>query len=153
LRVTRDIAAELAERPLESARSAAAETHVADSGTITIDVYNSREVENNIYYEGSYTISYRRSSFSVETNAFNALWALGVLGVSMRTKPSSGKHRLEATNAVDLAGFNWWMDLTTLVLGRHNPKFNQSYKNSKGIERFCPINNTVCGHGGKLFLG
>jgi hypothetical protein len=31
-----------------------------------IDVYDSREVENNIYYEGSYTISYRRSPFNVE---------------------------------------------------------------------------------------
>ena len=36
-------------------------------------VYDSREIENNVYYEGFYTTSYRRSPFNVETNAFNAL--------------------------------------------------------------------------------
>ena len=33
--------------------------------------------ENNIYYEGSYTISYRRNPFNVETNAFNGLLGIG----------------------------------------------------------------------------
>lgn len=101
---------------------------VKTSQPTSIDVYDSREIEN-IYYEGSYTISYRRSPFNVETNAFNALWALGALGLSMLTKPSSGKHRLEATTVWAWRGSRGGQvqlrNLTTLVLGRHNPKFNK----------------------------
>jgi hypothetical protein len=43
----------------------------------SIDIYNSKEVENNIYYESSYIISCRISPFNVETNAFNALLGIG----------------------------------------------------------------------------
>ncbi|KAH6668379.1 hypothetical protein B0J14DRAFT_600594 [Halenospora varia] len=39
-------------------------------------------------------------------------WALGALGLSMRTKSSSGKRRLEATNAVGLAGLKRWTGST-----------------------------------------
>ena len=46
---------------------------VKTSQPTSIDVYNSREIENNIYYEGFYNISYRRSPLNIETNAFNAL--------------------------------------------------------------------------------
>ena len=47
----------------------------------SIDVYESREIENNIYYESYYTISCCGGFFNVETNAFNALLVIGGAGL------------------------------------------------------------------------
>jgi hypothetical protein len=54
-------------------------------------------------------------------------WALGALGLSMRTKSISRKHRERVgLGGVRRDGPVQLRNLTTLVLGRHGPKFNQS---------------------------
>jgi hypothetical protein len=84
---------------------------VKTSQSTSTDVYDSREIRNNIYHESSYISNYHRSPFNVESNTFNALLGIGrawlVDADQILWKTSTWGH-----NAMGLGGLKRWTGLT-----------------------------------------
>jgi hypothetical protein len=118
---------------------------VKTSQPTSIDVYDSREIETTFITRAPF--SYRRSPFNVETNA--------LLGIGRAWFVEADQVQLWKTSS--LAGFKRWTGSTAQSddagFGPTWSKIQSIVNNSKGIERFCLINSTVCGCRGKWFLG